>query len=902
MKKKVLWISILIGLVIILGNINSEILTENSSYELAKFTYAPGENLDGWINLNISEEPGETLIEDSLGNKISLLEFLEKNGESFSCSIENCNPDYLIKKKETIKNIFLEKGESALIGIVLENSPVGEIKFINFTLESNASIGCENQIEIDFLNDGEIELVNNNPGTGICIKTKNYGCFDLNSSFAEARIPNDGREYCQKVDLIKSPKFILGADVKQESGISQITMTLYSEFWEEISECNLTDISGVFEEKSCAIDYSTIQDREGFICISSTGDGVAKIKAAAKENCGKERFPEYINDLSFSYKMFAVGSTFAPFPKIEIKNSVADGSLLSSLVPPYLDSIYPDYPHCPAEGCIIPIKINSKIDQTINLKDLSMEYDVQGIDTLKVNQFVELEEVAPLVNTNGFKKLDLKNANFSISGDYGNLEYWIKINNQTILIENLTIDRVPEIKKIYPLSTYSSYPTEFKLQILSNASISSVFWDFGDGTNATSLKVSKIHTYSGVGNYSLYVKVTDDIGRVSYKTFLIEVGSPEQIINSTIQKYFENSKKIRSFAEGLSDFEKSEILKILNLEENEEKVKSLQRDYLIATSLSEYNEIMTNLLDIFIPEEVYVSLFTQPLDYAIDSENIDLEALKQAGGGDYASAGEEDYKNSILYWNQKNLATKVSIKSYNLRSLSGDVSHLISFIKITPSKTSSSTETAYLLIRNLEDINFKENYYETNVSGYISIDLDSISSDSIEFSTSEEVKIETLPIIISPGLNYLELGKTPEEAEDKPLGWTMIFLIIILALIIGAGIYIVLHHWYKSKYETYLFKNRNNLYNLLVYFENSIKKGVSEEQIKKDLKKAGWTSEQINYASKKYANKSIGLNWVTNLFTRKNPSLTANKNASPIIPKTSLDKRFPPMNKRFFRK
>jgi hypothetical protein len=57
--------------------------------------------------------------------------------------------------------------------------------------------------------------------------------------------------------------------------------------------------------------------------------------------------------------------------------------------------------------------------------------------------------------------------------------------------------------------------------------------------------------------------------------------------------------------------------------------------------------------------------------------------------------------------------------------------------------------------------------------------------------------------------------------------------------------------WYKHRYENFLFKNRNDLYNIVNFVKNAKNSGLSNSEIKEKLKKAGWTGEQIVYVLKK---------------------------------------------------
>ena len=128
----------------------------------------------------------------------------------------------------------------------------------------------------------------------------------------------------------------------------------------------------------------------------------------------------------------------------------------------------------------------------------------------------------------------------------------------------------------------------------------------------------------------------------------------------------------------------------------------------------------------------------------------------------------------------------------------------------------------------------------------------------IKFSTTEEINFLELPLFISPALTNLVLIEiAPEEQEG--MRWALFILFMTLLLIIGFIAYIVLQHWYKTKYETYLFKNRNYLFNLITYIHDSKKKGMKDSEIIKKLKKAGWSSEQIAYVMKKYSGKRTGM-------------------------------------------
>ena len=65
--------------------------------------------------------------------------------------------------------------------------------------------------------------------------------------------------------------------------------------------------------------------------------------------------------------------------------------------------------------------------------------------------------------------------------------------------------------------------------------------------------------------------------------------------------------------------------------------------------------------------------------------------------------------------------------------------------------------------------------------------------------------------------------------------------------------------WYQKKYESYLFKNKNDLFNMITYIHGAKHRGISNDEIERKLRKSHWSSEQISYIMKKYAGKKVGL-------------------------------------------
>jgi len=109
-------------------------------------------------------------------------------------------------------------------------------------------------------------------------------------------------------------------------------------------------------------------------------------------------------------------------------------------------------------------------------------------------------------------------------------------------------------------------------------------------------------------------------------------------------------------------------------------------------------------------------------------------------------------------------------------------------------------------------------------------------------------------------LNRLPVVETPAPEEKKASKWTIFGFVLFFIALAGIIIYVVLQQWYKRKYENYLFGgNRNDLYNMVNYVNNALKKGLSNSQIERNLRKAGWKAEKIKYVMKKYAGRRTGM-------------------------------------------
>jgi len=94
-----------------------------------------------------------------------------------------------------------------------------------------------------------------------------------------------------------------------------------------------------------------------------------------------------------------------------------------------------------------------------------------------------------------------------------------------------------------------------------------------------------------------------------------------------------------------------------------------------------------------------------------------------------------------------------------------------------------------------------------------------------------------------------------EDKEWYTKIWFFILIIILIILLILLILWFLLKRRKKKSKKSKLFKNKNNLYNIMNYISNVKRKGVPNQKIVESLRRSGWTPEQIKYAMRKYSGK-----------------------------------------------
>ena len=839
--------------ILFIGIVSASFEIGDLSYSIDK-QYGPNENIRGWLNISLNNEPANSILKDSNNNSINLIDFLNMNNSKYTCSTLKCVSDYSATKEETIKNFNLNARESKIIGFKF-NEEITDITSVEFKIESDVATSCYNQLTIDLFNNGVIDIGNNKIINSSCSFLKNDGCFDENTNTEEYTLGTT--PYCQKIELSESPGFRLGAWVKKISGDKEITMSLYDSFGNEIQDanCKLEDASTVGGEIFCDINYLVTESKDYYVCINSNEmEGEYKIKGYFnQEGCGFYGYPT--KSETAAYNIFAEGKMFDSFGTLNISNSLQNADSLGELVKDYIIERYGSL-DCSNE-CIIPIKIISEENQTITMNNLKVDH-IKSSGQVTENKFYDLIEIPAKVNS-GFQKLSLNNGNFSVLSEFGNYTFSLSLNDIKIFSEEVIIEKIPEIISITPQIVMAAYPAEFNVVITSDADIINYEWDFGNG-DLIKTDVNKVsYTYKSTGKFDLKITAIDSNNKSSYKIFNIDVETPIDAVNMTLKSSLENINNVKSQINTLPVFYQDSLNMVLGIDNLETKIEGIQKNYAAASSDEEYTNILINLFNLNTPKLITITKTADSLSFYPDKNNINLEVLKEIGGGDYNSSDKDEYINAIFSWNEENINTKISFKEISI-DYEDRIEPAINIFELNMDEKNDLTYNSYIVFKELKNLSFKENYLEKKESGYIYINSKDIKN-TITFSTTENVDFASLPLFISPAINRLSLTKDSSFVEEggKKSRWIIFILVLFLLLFLGFVLYIIMQEWYKRKYENYLFKNRNNLYNLISYIENSKKKGLKDREIINKLRKSGWKSEQIIYVMRKYSGKRTGM-------------------------------------------
>ncbi|MDA3836566.1 MAG: PKD domain-containing protein [Nanoarchaeota archaeon] len=826
------------------------IYMENTSLDTL---YMKGENISGWANISFYKHSVDEKVKDTEENEFSLKEFLDLANYTYNCSIKDCLSDYTASNSSSIKTFFLKENETRVLGFKFGSNLEG-INSVSFNLASTAGLSEKNQIKIDILKDGKIDTGNSKISSQLSATT-NYGCYNITGESIGETTLESSKPFCQKIELDEAPGFQVGAWLKktENNDDNGVTIEMFTKKGTLIKDCDFTSgqISPSGSEVFCTIDVLVPEKDYYYFCLSrdiGNNEFYTKAYISQKEDkkCGFQgNIATGIEEVA-AYQIGARAKKFNPVGKINILDELPTGDIISGLFQSYIQEKYGSL-DC-SSGCYVPVQLMSSVNQTVTISNIATSYNPKNAGQFSSNLIFDLQEDSSDINSE-FQVLSFDNI-LPVGPKLITRTYELTIGGEEIVKDKITVKNI--IFSLSPTKIVSNYPEEFVISMSSNETISKYEWDFGDNKTGSSTTLNKTtHSFDLEGNYTIKVKLIDAQEKAISRFFLIEVLSPKNLIDSEIKSMQARLTTMETKIAAMSPFEKSIVESKISLSELNAQVEFLDLKFKAAKSNADYEDIISEILSMEVPEGIVKSV-TPRTSLISTPEKVFPESVKQSSF-DNITSSDSEIETAVVYWNTKNMATKVSTKTVSIDY--GDFKEDLFNSVLLQFSPKIAVDEYYVYFDDYSlTPSINDSVTKTDEYSYIVVP----KTRAVEFISEGNIYVDDLPLFIAPPISALSLvGEIPEVVDKN--NTVKIILIIVLSLIVFAIIYFFLRKWYQYNYETHLFKDRNNLYNVMIYVSNSKKQGLTGDKIKASLEKSGWTSEQIRYIMLKFENKETGL-------------------------------------------
>jgi hypothetical protein len=849
MKRGIL---ILLSLLLLAEFVHAGFSAGNAS-EGIQANYASSDLVKGWINISLDREDSSSLFEDNFGNSISLKKLLEINPNyDYDCAPNDCENGYSLSNSQTFKALSMGKNQEKILGLKLSGSNFESVSSFSMRISSSVPESSSKQLFMDILNDDSAEWqpykASNNFGN------ENYGCYENSTEQPLIYV----EDYCEKINIPVSPKVEIGAYVvKNSTENATFILSLEGNASSTSASCEVT--ATATGRISCVPNAKIDANEDFFVCIrakSSSDSNKFRIDSETQSPCGYASSPENKRD----FRIFAKPGRFAPIGSFFLNSSESQNSGGESSIEDYVTNYIIDkYGNNCSNGCIVPLRVISQAEgHDINISEISVFYVAGGTPKEEKNIYDASEIPAKI--SSGFQKLSLDKANFSVAGTpKENKTYSLDLKGLEIFSKAISFDQGITILSLVPKTVVAGFPTKFTATTSNPGNLSPIQYEWNFGSNDT-LKTSEntiTYTYKTIGSFQLTLKTTDPNGVGASKSFAINVKTPKNAVNSLLAEKLADLSGVNSRLGALPEFQRSLLRKALDMGKTEGDLASLQQRNSTAQTDDDYVKIMDDLVAVNVPKSVFESGKAESVSFSTNMDSINLDILKEIGsGGSYEPGEKEIYEDAIVLWGIENADSEISFEEFSAQYEDSIAPVLKTFnIKISENQERGNF---YLIIRNMENLEFKENYGQREALGYYYVKMDG-QEQMIEFSTTEDVSFRDLPVFFSPEFRDLSVVSLDKITAFEDKAMKILIIVALFAAIAGFVAYIILQEWYKRKYEDYLFRDKNNLLNIVSYIQGSKKKGALNEEIEKGLKKAGWSSEQVTYVMKKYAGERTGM-------------------------------------------
>ena len=872
----------------------------NHLHNTIETNYSDGETIRGKINLRFTNEPSDHKITSNFPGSLTLLELIKNQsglieGLDYNCSTNDCLNDY--SSGGATNQLQLGSGEVGYSGFKIEGSGI-EVTDASLKISSNAPSSCTPNLYVDLLADG-FDVLTTTQGSGESCGIRHTGCYDQSNTLLANIVT--GKEYCQKISIPLGPAFIVGAQIKQGSGESNLTMKLYDfDTTDLLGSCKLPQNSIQNQDLSCQINHSAYETKDYYVCIStSLNNGYQIGQETSSPTCGTA---QGFNSLNSDFDIFAETIKYAASPSFTINQTTYNKAFnlnLKEVIDQYIQNVYDG--NC-QNDCFVPFKIFGG-NQVVSLGDARLNYDSFGATLNPIEEVHRLNYDSSRITSDNLT-LDISKADFVIPIASNENKFKLYLDGSQVLDKSINLKK-SFLFDITPKSV--SFGQSVRFNVTSSTKIIRTIWNFGDGTTIQTVNgTSVLHAFTkNSTSFSVNVTAVSNTTQAT-RQFTVFVGNPKDVANLTLIEYRKRITNITSQINSYPSWATQEIQNIVDLNGLTSGLNSVELDFRNATSEIDYQNVMLDLIELDVPAYVSSTISGDNIPLSVGYQNINPNYIEQIENKDLQNSnlGEQ-----IIAWMNDNFNPEISFKKIQKTGNSGtEPVGAIFTIKTNPI-TQIDTKAYLIFGQDIENSGvYKTNYNPLSItSGTDYILLDTSKSETFEFFVSGDIDAETLGAYIAPSLEVLGDIEAPEGEcvidnvcsssetvdscpEDCSRRWFKFTLFGWILLGIGALIaYIILQEWYKRNYQKSLFPNSNDLFNLVNFIYNARRSGVSDNHIKNKLKEQKWSSERIRFAFRKIEGKRVGMLEIP-IFTRKEHKEVVREIAN--RQKTPVDARF----------
>lgn len=841
-----------------------------------KKMYSEGERISGIVNISLSSADGSTELTSNFNGNISLIDLIKKSGflirRDYNCSTSDCTPDY--SRGQVVQAVRINESSKTTIGFSLSGREVSSVQKVKLNISSNLQASCTPPIYVDFLSDGKEYATSDEPTNLPCAEVYR-GCFTPRYS-TDSVIISSNAVYCQNITLPPAPAYRLRANVKKSTqGERDLKMRLYDvDGGNYLSECILPQpTSDDYQSLGCTANHSSAYQQDYFVCItagagSNTADYKIKYETSTEDRiCGTNNFQSFDVD----YDITARSLEFANLDNWDVDGAFSQ-SYDEELRVKVADYVADRYGGECVNGCSIPIDIFGKT-QEIVFSNIQLIYSAsQG--NVETNNLYRLE-LKPAKISSGKLGVDISKADFIIPLNTNERSFKLYYGGQLVFEQQLNISRSFSFD-VSP--KFASFGQEIHFAANASGNITRSVWKFGDGTNASINGKEIKHRYLEQGEFELEVTLQRGDGLNATRTFQILIGDARVIGNKTIQDYKNRIINLTRDINGLESWLSEDIVNGIGIVDLNNSLKDLERRYGLANNDTEYERIMMDLIALRIPKNVKITQSGESLLVA-GIDDVDVSHIESISSS--SSGNEEELRRRITGWMNDNTDAKLTLQKIDALYDSNTETIITKFKVETKPKKNFGTDS-YLVIGKAvnQEGKYKTDYgqREVVVEGYSHIPLNGQNSQTFEFYLKGDYNPQEIGAYISPILsrlgefdtevlcvadNYCDKNSGENNSncpvDCKKFRWGLFIFMTLGLLFVAFAIYILLQEWYKRNYENHLFKDKNDLYNLINFIYNSRKAGLSDKQSRAKLSETGWSWEQVSFAFKKIDGKRTGM-------------------------------------------